>query len=56
MNSSDKSLAAYGEALENRKLIFANDLYAEYEITLNQTTYTIAYGNGGDGKWQLLRF
>lgn len=56
LNSSNESLAEYGAALENRKLIFTNELYAEYEITINQKTYTIAYGNGGDGKWQLLRF
>ena len=56
LNSSTESLSEFGAALEDRKLIFANDLYAEYEIMINQKTYTIAYSNGGDGNWQLLRF
>ncbi len=56
LNTSTKSLAAYGEALENRKLTFVNDLYAEYEITINEITYTFACANTGDGFWQLVRF
>lgn len=56
LNSSDESLIKYGEALEKRKLIFATDFYAEYEISIDDKIYTIAYGNEGDGTWQLLRF
>ena len=55
LNSSTKSLSAYGNALESRKLIFANELYAEYEITIDGEVYTLNYGNGGDGIWKLLR-
>ena len=55
LNSSTKSLSDYGSALESRKLIFANELLAEYEITINGEVYTLDYGNGGDGAWKLLR-
>jgi uncharacterized protein YaaN involved in tellurite resistance len=55
LNSSTKSLSDYGSALESRKLIFANELFAEYEITINGEVYTLDYGNGGDNVWKLLR-
>ncbi|MBT8351707.1 MAG: hypothetical protein KJO26_10810 [Deltaproteobacteria bacterium] len=54
INSTQK-LSDFGTALEKRKLVFANKLYAEYEITINGEIYTIAYGNGGDDVWKLLR-
>lgn len=54
--SSTESLAKYGEALQKRKLIFATEYYAEYEIFIDEKTFTIAYGNEGDGTWELLRF
>ncbi len=55
LKSSTKSLSDYGIALESRKLIFANELFAEYEIIIEGETYSIDYGNGGDGVWKLLR-
>lgn len=55
LNNSNENLSVFGDALAKRKLIFANELYAEYEITINENTYTISYANGGDSKWHLLR-
>lgn len=55
LNNTTRSLSAFGTALEKRKLVFANDLYAEYEITIEGITYTIAYANCGDTNWQLVR-
>jgi len=49
-------MPAVGRALEKRVLVFANGLYAEYEATVDGEHYPIAYGNCGDGRWQLLRF
>ncbi len=46
----------FAEALKGRKLIGLNELYAEYEITIDGQTYTIAYGQSGDDVWKLLRF
>ena len=54
--NSNKSLIEYGNALENRELKFANELYAEYEVSINNETYTLAYANSGDSKWRLIRF
>lgn len=54
--NSTSSLSTFGTALEKRKLIFSNALYAEYEISVNENTYTIAYANCGDDNWQLVRF
>lgn len=56
LNNSTASLSAFGTALETRKLVFSNSLYAEYEISVNENTYTIAYANCGEDKWQLVRF
>ena len=55
LNNSTQNLSDFGTALEKRKLVFASQLFAEYEITINGEIYTIAYGNGGDGVWKLLR-
>lgn len=55
LNNTTVSLSEFGSALEERKLIFSNSLYAEYEITINENTYTIAYANCGDSNWQLVR-
>lgn len=56
LNGTTESLSVFGTALEKRKLVFSNLLYAEYEVSINGTIYTIAYANCGDGKWQLVRF
>jgi hypothetical protein len=47
---------AFTEALKNRKIIASEELYAEYELTIDGETYTIAYGQSGDGVWKLMRF
>lgn len=56
LEESTASMADFATALENRKIIKANELYAEYELTINGTTFTIAYSNDGDGNWKLERF
>jgi len=56
LNGSRNTMAAVAQALEKRKLVFANALYAEYKITLNGAEHRIAYSNCGDGRWQLIRF
>lgn len=54
-DNTDK-MKAYAKALESRKIIFANDMYAEYEITIEGKVFTIAYSHSGDGNWKLHRF
>lgn len=49
-------LKKFGESLTNKKLIYAGSMYAEYEITLDGKTYTIAFGQSGDGIWKIVRF
>ena len=51
-----EKLKKFGEALSKKKLIFTNEIYAEYEVTIDRITYTIAMGNSGDGKWKIIRF
>jgi hypothetical protein len=53
---STADMAALGEALKGRRLVSANGLYAEYQISVGGETYTLAYSNTGDGPWQLVRF
>ena len=53
--SSDK-MQKFAAALESRKIIAANEFYAEYEIEISEQKFTIAYGNSGDGVWKLQRF
>lgn len=47
---------AFTEALRNRKIIASAQHYAEYELTIDGETYTIAYAQSGNGNWRLLRF
>lgn len=54
-NATSKSMADFASALENRKIIKANELYAEYELTINGMAFTIAYSNDGNGNWKLER-
>ena len=56
LGGTQNTMAAVGQALEKRKLVFANELYAEYKVTIDGAEYSISYGNCGDGHWQLLRF
>jgi hypothetical protein len=49
-------LQILGDAMQTRKLIFSGPLYAEYELSIDGRTYTIAYANSGDGVWRLVRF
>ena len=49
-------LQILGDALQSRKLVFSGPLYAEYELSIDGRTYTIAYANSGDGVWRLVRF
>ena len=50
------TMPAVGQALVKRRLVSVSALYAEYEVTINGEKYSIAYGNCGDGHWQLMRF
>jgi len=56
LEASTARMTDFAAALENRKIILANELYAEYELTVNGITFTIAYSNEGDGIWKLERF
>lgn len=49
-------LQILGDALQSRRLIFSSPLYAEYQLSIDGRTYTIAYANSGDGVWRLMRF
>lgn len=46
----------FGEALEKKKLIFANQFYAEYEVEIDGKKYVIAFGQSGDNNWKIIRF
>lgn len=56
LNDNSEKMQKYAIALETRKIIFANDMYAEYEITIDGKIYTIAYSHSGVGNWKLHRF
>ena len=56
LDGTQATLAAVSQALKERRLVFAGALYVEYEVMINGDHYSIAYGNCGDGHWQLLRF
>lgn len=50
------AMAKLGKALASRKLLYASPLYAEYEVTIDGTKYTVAFAQGGNGEWKLLRY
>jgi hypothetical protein len=56
LEDQHEKMKIFAEAIKERKLIGLNELYAEYEITIDGQTYTIAYGQSGDGVWKLFRF
>ena len=56
LNTTPDKMQTFAKALKNRKIIYANDMYAEYEITIDGKVFTIAYSNTGEGDWKLHRF
>ena len=56
LNTTPDKMQTFAQALKNRKIIFANEMYAEYEITVDGQVFTIAYSNTGEGDWKLHRF
>lgn len=56
LEGTQTTMTAVGQALKKRKIVSASTLYAEYQITINGTTFSIACGNCGDDRWQLIRF
>lgn len=56
LDGTANTMTAVAQALEKRKLVFANKFYAEYKVTIAGAEYRIAYSNCGDGRWQLIRF
>lgn len=55
LNTTTASLSLFGTALEQRQLVAASPLYAEYEIVVQGQAYRLAIANCGDGKWQMVR-
>lgn len=56
LNTTPDKMQTFAEALKKRKIIFSNEMYAEYEIEIDGQTFTIAYSNTGEGDWKLQRF
>ncbi len=56
LDGTANTMTAVAQALEKRKLVFANALYAEYKVTIDGAEHRVAYSNCGDGRWQLIRF
>lgn len=56
LEDAPEKMPTFAEALKNRKVIFANELYAEYELTIDGTKFTISYSNEGNGNWKIERF
>jgi len=56
LNAAPEKMQTFANALKNKKLVFANEMYAEYELTIDGNVFTIAYSNSGDGVWKLHRF
>jgi hypothetical protein len=56
LDSDPQKMQNFANALEKRKIIFANAFYAEYEVEIDGQIFTIAYSNTGDGNWKLQRF
>lgn len=56
LETTPDKMEIFANALKNRKLIFANEMYAEYEVTIDGQIFTITYSNSGEGNWKLHRF
>lgn len=54
--TNKERMANFANALKNRKLIAAQDLMAEYQITIDGKNFTVTFSNAGDGVWKLHRF
>jgi hypothetical protein len=56
ITSNPEKLKKFGEAFKSRKILFANEIYAEYEFDVEGEKYTVAMGNSGDGVWKFIRY
>ncbi len=53
--SSPANLKAFGEAFKTRNLAVISEHYAEYEFTVDGTSYSVAMSLGEDGEWKIMR-
>lgn len=56
LKANPAKIKLFGEAFKNRKLVFVNELYAEYDLTIDGKTFNVALGQSGDGKWKIIRY
>lgn len=49
-------MKAFGEDFRNRKVLYANELYAVYEFECSRGKFTVDFCLGEDGTWKLMRF
>lgn len=55
-SQTPEKLTAIGNAFKNRKLKGHSDIYAEYEFTEGNKTFTVAFAMTGDKTWKIVRF
>jgi hypothetical protein len=56
IKSDPEKLKKFGEAFKSKKILFANEFYAEYEFDVDGEKFTVAMGNSGDGNWKFIRY
>lgn len=49
-------MKAFGEDFRNRKVLYANELYAVYEFECSRGKFTVDFCLGEDGTWKLMRY
>lgn len=49
-------MQAFADDFKNRKLLYANQLYAVYQFECSRGKFTVDFCLGEDGKWKLLRY
>lgn len=49
-------MKAFGEDFRNRKVLYANELYAVYEFECSRGKFTVDFCLSEDGTWKLMRF
>lgn len=49
-------MKAFGEDFRNRKVLYANELFAVYEFECSRGKFTVDFCLGEDGTWKLMRY
>lgn len=50
-----KVMPLYANAFKNRKLLYSNEIFAEYEFSVDGKSYTVTFTRQDDGSWKITR-